>query len=139
MLVPIGRPTLLRAGLCTCPSTDDQQNSRIICISCNRERLLFAILTAKDVSIFWSNPQIMLLKYGRPETSRENYGENLWLLWKPDSSSLVISTSKNYLLFYKLEFTFDFDSYQIENNLSALPNLKFLPGPIVKISAAISW
>lgn len=98
MLFPLGLPTTLRRS-----ASDTEEE--ILSISCNRERMLFAVLTAKNLSIYWSNPQVLLTNYERSEQSFAEQGYNSKLVWKPDSSAIAVSVSIFSLAFGYATFT----------------------------------
>ncbi|XP_044586463.1 guanine nucleotide exchange factor subunit Rich isoform X2 [Cotesia glomerata] len=92
MFFPIGWPRVLN------PSELNQINA----IVCNRDKILFAILTRNTLAIWYCKPCVPIVFHRRTEDSIEKYGENLLVQWKPDSSMLTVATTESYLLFYRL-------------------------------------
>lgn len=90
MLFPLGLPTILNSSPSIVESSDDDE---VLCISCNRERMLFAVLSSTNLSIFWSHPQVLLTNFKRSEQSCAEQGSNLKLVWKPDSTGIAVSVS----------------------------------------------
>ncbi|XP_046425934.1 guanine nucleotide exchange factor subunit Rich [Neodiprion fabricii] len=92
MFFPIGWPRVLNI-----PETE-----KIRAVVCNRDKILFAILTDDVVAIWYCKPCVPIVFVRRPQDSIIKYGENVLVQWRPDSSMLVIGTSDSYLLFYRL-------------------------------------
>ncbi|XP_015171463.1 PREDICTED: guanine nucleotide exchange factor subunit Rich isoform X2 [Polistes dominula] len=92
MFFPIGWPRVLN---CTEPD-------KIKAIVCNRDKILFAILTTDFLTIWYCKPCIPIVFIRRTADSLRKHGENILVQWRPDSSMLVIATSDSYLLFYRL-------------------------------------
>ncbi|XP_035741120.1 guanine nucleotide exchange factor subunit Rich-like [Vespa mandarinia] len=92
MFFPIGWPRVLN---CTEPD-------KIKAIVCNRDKILFAILTTDFLTIWYCKPCIPIVFIRRTADSLKKHGENILVQWRPDSSMLVIATSDSYLLFYRL-------------------------------------
>ncbi|XP_013407525.1 RAB6A-GEF complex partner protein 1 [Lingula anatina] len=74
-----------------------------IYIVSNRDRSLFAILTGNSLCIWFCKPCVEILSFRRSENSVSEFGENRTAEWRPDSSMIAITTSKGYILFYKVE------------------------------------
>ncbi|KAJ8926000.1 hypothetical protein NQ315_009855 [Exocentrus adspersus] len=94
MYFPIGWPKVIKipeAGLGTVRE-----------IKCNRDRILFAILTDDSLAIWFCKPCVPIVFQRRSTKSLEKFGTNVTAEWKPDSSMIVIATSEGHLLFYKL-------------------------------------
>ncbi|XP_063921196.1 guanine nucleotide exchange factor subunit Rich-like isoform X2 [Zophobas morio] len=71
-------------------------------ISCNRDRILFAVLTDDALTIWFCKPCVPIVFYRRPPQSLEKFGTNILAEWKPDSSMIVVATSEGHLLLFKL-------------------------------------
>ncbi|XP_047001163.1 guanine nucleotide exchange factor subunit Rich [Schistocerca americana] len=94
MYFPIGWPRILnvpRCGPC-----------RIRQVVCNRDKILFAILTDDSLSVWFCKPCVPIVYHRREQNSIKQYGTNILVEWRPDSSMLVVATSDRHLLFYKL-------------------------------------
>ncbi|RWS07678.1 RIC1-like protein [Dinothrombium tinctorium] len=71
-------------------------------ISSNTERSWILILTNTGVHIWFCKPSVKIVSHSRNEDSLEMLGENVFGTWRPDSTMIVISTTKDFLLFYKI-------------------------------------
>ena len=76
-------------------------------ISCNRDRILFAVLTDDALTIWFCKvsrtdvlrdnndvnlqPCVPIVFYRRPPQSLEKFGTNILAEWKPDSSMIVVA------------------------------------------------
>ncbi|XP_014479745.1 PREDICTED: guanine nucleotide exchange factor subunit Rich [Dinoponera quadriceps] len=92
MFFPVGWPRVLNAS----------EPNKINAVVCNRDKILFAILTTDSLTIWYCKPCVPIVFSRRSETSLRKYGWNVLAQWRPDSSMLVIATSDSYLLFYRL-------------------------------------
>lgn len=99
MYFPSGWPKALNF-----PNFDD---SFIKHITCNRDRVLVAILTFDSLSIWFCKPCVPIVVHRRNKESVTKLGENQIVEWKPDSNKLVIATSEGHLLFYNLNPVMD--------------------------------
>ncbi|XP_060529369.1 guanine nucleotide exchange factor subunit Rich-like isoform X1 [Cylas formicarius] len=71
-------------------------------VTCNRDRILVAILTDDALAIWFCKPCVPIVFHRRNTQSLEKFGTNITAEWKPDSEKIVIATSEGHLLFYKL-------------------------------------
>ncbi|XP_066965067.1 guanine nucleotide exchange factor subunit Rich isoform X3 [Macrobrachium rosenbergii] len=94
MYYPVGLPKRLRI-----PEVEDGAIKSVVC---NRDRILFAILTEKAIWIWFSRPCVPVVVHRRSDESVEKLGTNLFLEWRPDSSMIVVATDKNYLVYYSI-------------------------------------
>ncbi|XP_012281300.1 guanine nucleotide exchange factor subunit Rich [Orussus abietinus] len=92
MFFPIGWPRVLN-------STEPE---KIRAVVCNRDKILFAILTTDALAIWYCKPCMPIVFTRRTLDSLRKYGENNLVQWRPDSNMLVVSTTDSYLLFYHL-------------------------------------
>ncbi|XP_022920815.2 guanine nucleotide exchange factor subunit Rich [Onthophagus taurus] len=97
MYFPIGWPKVFKIP--------ELGTARIKQVTCNRDRVLFAILTDDSVAVWFCKPCVPIIYHKRSLESLEKYGRNEIIEWKPDSSMLVIATSEGHLLFYNLTIT----------------------------------
>ncbi|XP_017891417.1 guanine nucleotide exchange factor subunit Rich isoform X3 [Ceratina calcarata] len=95
MFFPIGWPRVL--------NTAEPEN--VTAVVCNRDKILFAVLTTDTLTIWYCKPCVPIVFIRRTADSLRKHGENVLLQWRPDSSMLVIATSDSYLLFYRLQDT----------------------------------
>lgn len=92
MYFPVGWPRVLNIS----------DPDKICAITCNRDKILFGILTGDAISIWCCKPCLPIVFQRRTPDCLEKHGASILLEWRPDSSMLVIATSDSYLLFYKL-------------------------------------
>ncbi|CAH1163628.1 unnamed protein product [Phaedon cochleariae] len=94
MYFPIGWPKVIKIP--------ELGQSTIKYITCNRDRILFAILADDTLAIWFCKPCLPIVFHRRSTNSVEKFGANVTAEWKPDSSMIVIATSEGHLLFYKV-------------------------------------
>ncbi|PSN48149.1 hypothetical protein C0J52_08719 [Blattella germanica] len=94
MYFPVGWPKVL--------NIPDLYNCKLRQVVCNRDKILFAILTDDCLYIWFCKPCVPIVLHRRTYSSIEEFGTNNLVEWRPDSSMLVVSTYDGYLLFYKL-------------------------------------
>lgn len=92
MFFPVGWPRVLNSS----------EPSEINAVVCNRDKILFAVLTTNALTIWYCKPCVPIVFSRRSTVSLRKHGENVLVQWRPDSSMLVIATSDSYLLFYRL-------------------------------------
>ncbi|XP_034939930.1 guanine nucleotide exchange factor subunit Rich [Chelonus insularis] len=92
MFFPIGWPRVLN------PTEPEEINA----IVCNRDKILFALLTKDTLEIWYCKPCVPIVFNRRTKDSLRKYGDNILVQWKPDSTMLTIATSDSYLLFYRI-------------------------------------
>ncbi|XP_072747704.1 guanine nucleotide exchange factor subunit Rich isoform X1 [Anoplolepis gracilipes] len=92
MFFPVGWPRVLNSS----------EPSEINAVVCNRDKILFAVLTKDALTIWYCKPCVPIVFSRRSAVSLQKHGENVLVQWRPDSSMLVIATSDSYLLFYRL-------------------------------------
>ncbi|XP_018917373.1 guanine nucleotide exchange factor subunit Rich isoform X2 [Bemisia tabaci] len=92
-------------------------------IICNRDKVLFAILTDDSLIIWFCKPCLPIVSHRRTSESLEEIGLNEIVEWRPDSRRLVVATSGGSLIFYSLEEDLDKKGlYQLVD--SPQPNLR---------------
>nr|XP_039247994.1 guanine nucleotide exchange factor subunit RIC1-like [Styela clava] len=77
--------------------------SQLKFVSCNRYRMLFAVLTDDTISIWHCRPCVEIVCYQRSQSSVTATGFNTIAEWRHDSSMLAVGTTGGYLLIYQLE------------------------------------
>lgn len=92
MFFPIGWPRVLNLA----------NSNDVNAIACNRDKILFAILTRDTLAVWYCKPCLPIVFIRRDKNSLDRYGDNVLVQWKPDSSMLVVGTLGSYLLFYRL-------------------------------------
>ncbi|GLH13764.1 Guanine nucleotide exchange factor subunit Rich [Gryllus bimaculatus] len=115
MYFPIGWPKEL--------NVPELGQSRIRKVVCNRDKILFAILTDNTLYIWFCKPCVPIVFHQRLHESVDAIGKNVLVEWRPDSSMLVVATVKGYLLLYKLGVIADQKSLY-EQIDSPNPNLR---------------
>ncbi|EFA06481.2 guanine nucleotide exchange factor subunit Rich [Tribolium castaneum] len=94
MYFPIGWPKVIKIP--------DLGHASVRQITCNRDRILFAILTDDSIAIWFCKPCVPIVFYRRTPQSLEKFGTNILTEWKPDSSMVAVATSEGHLLLFKL-------------------------------------
>ncbi|XP_015789776.1 guanine nucleotide exchange factor subunit Rich [Tetranychus urticae] len=79
----------------------DVPKEKILDISSNNERNLILILTNISLRIWFCKPSVEIVFHTRNENSIRTFGYNLSADWRPDSGTIVVQTTEDYLLFYK--------------------------------------
>ncbi|XP_068967131.1 guanine nucleotide exchange factor subunit Rich [Bombus flavifrons] len=95
MFFPIGWPRVLNTT----------EPEKITAVVCNRDKILFAVLTTDTLTIWYCKPCVPIVFIRRTTDSLKKHGDNILVQWRPDSSMMVIATSDSYLLFYRLQDT----------------------------------
>ncbi|XP_045104693.1 guanine nucleotide exchange factor subunit Rich-like isoform X1 [Portunus trituberculatus] len=95
MYYPLGLPRRLRVP-------GGAAHGQVKAIVCNRDRVLFAVLTEKSIWIWFSRPCVPVVVHQRSEESISTIGTNQMLEWRHDSSMIVVGTNKNRLIFYSI-------------------------------------
>ncbi|ODN03670.1 Guanine nucleotide exchange factor subunit Rich [Orchesella cincta] len=95
MYFTFGWPKILRV-----PEADPV--SPVAKIVANRDKIFFAVLTHTSLSVWTSKPCLPVVCHQRSQSSVQKLGPNTCLVWKPDSTSIVVTTSGGYLLFFAL-------------------------------------
>lgn len=94
MYFPIGWPKVLHL------------NNPNICsirqLVCNRDKILFAVLTDDSLLIYYCKPCLLLVLHRRQRQSLIDLGTNEHVEWRPDSSALIVATSSGFVLLYKV-------------------------------------
>ncbi|XP_054154503.1 guanine nucleotide exchange factor subunit RIC1-like [Oppia nitens] len=74
--------------------------SRVHQVVANTDRTLFATLTADELAIWYYRPSVKIVGHRRDAASVDSLGANLALVWRPDSTLIVVQTDKHFLLYY---------------------------------------
>lgn len=64
---------------------------------------LFATITATRLDLWCTRPVVLLASLSRSPNSLETYGSNVSVVFKPDSSTVVLRTTESYLIVYSVE------------------------------------
>ena len=71
-------------------------------VSCNRDRILVAVLTTDSIVIWYAKPCVPIISHRRSPSSLSQLGQNVKVMWRPDSSMIVVVTAEGHLIFYNL-------------------------------------
>ncbi|RUP50767.1 hypothetical protein BC936DRAFT_137725, partial [Jimgerdemannia flammicorona] len=91
------------------------QNCHFIALKRSKHGSLFVTLTPDAIHLWSAKPTVLVSKVDRTPKHVTDFGENRSIIWKPDATSIVIVTSKNYLLLYTIQ-TFDTHSLKFNFN-----------------------
>ncbi|CAK7235938.1 WD40 repeat protein [Sporothrix bragantina] len=72
----------------------------VLALRMSRQNHLFATITATSMTIWQAKPTVILAVVVRSDKSLESYGENVDLLFRPDSMIIVVYTKRGYLITY---------------------------------------
>ncbi|KAL1935687.1 hypothetical protein VTP01DRAFT_4827 [Rhizomucor pusillus] len=86
----------------------------IVCTEASPHASLFVTCTTSTVCLWSVKPTTVLSFVERSQKHINEFGENKSVIWKPDATSIVVLTSKNYLLLYAI---LNFDQPSFEFNL----------------------
>ncbi|XP_071039562.1 guanine nucleotide exchange factor subunit RIC1 [Parasteatoda tepidariorum] len=113
MYFPVGWPKYLETR---------SPNSLPLSVFCNRDRSLFCILGDDYISIWFIRPCVEVTCFRRSKSSLEEFGKNQLAEWKPDSLMIVVTTSLNYLMFYRVDIddSLKFLYEQLDSKVSGL-------------------
>ncbi|XP_060564510.1 guanine nucleotide exchange factor subunit RIC1-like isoform X1 [Ruditapes philippinarum] len=95
MYFPVGWPKYIKQ-----PCSDLREPCHIIS-SC--DRMLFAIVSEEEISIWYCKPAVQIVSYTQSEKSLEKYGRYCKAEWKPDSAALAVITSNAYIILFKVD------------------------------------
>ncbi|KAK3740876.1 hypothetical protein RRG08_011338 [Elysia crispata] len=95
MYFPLGWPKRLKT-----PSGDSVLISHIVS-SC--DRMLFAVISKKTLSIWYSKPCVQIVTFTPCQKLLSEIGHFCKGEWKPDSSLVAITTQQNVVVFIKVE------------------------------------
>ncbi|CAG2100866.1 unnamed protein product [Medioppia subpectinata] len=68
----------------------------------NTDRSLFGLLSRDELSIWYFRPSVRIVVHKRNSQSLQDFGSNVAMVWRPDSSLIVVQTDEDFLLFYNL-------------------------------------
>ncbi|KAM7355104.1 guanine nucleotide exchange factor subunit Rich [Cochliomyia hominivorax] len=97
MYFPIGWPKALNLAL-------PGESNNIKHISFDAVKILLAAIGADFLGVWYANPLVPIVYYQRSVESVVSYGENKFVIWKPDSRQLVILTTGGVLILYQVDF-----------------------------------
>ena len=72
----------------------------VLALRMSRQNHLFATITATSMTIWQAKPTVILAVVVRSDKSLVSYGENVDLLFRPDSMIIVVYTRRGYLITY---------------------------------------
>ena len=94
MYYPVGWPRLL--------AMPQLSPTAPIRISANRDRILLAAITRDSILIWYAKPCVPIISHRRSAESVASIGDNVLVVWRPDSSMLCVATTAGHLIFYNL-------------------------------------
>ncbi|XP_030049655.1 guanine nucleotide exchange factor subunit RIC1 isoform X3 [Microcaecilia unicolor] len=77
------------------------------------QRLLFAVLSQSQLSVWFSRPSVLILSYKESAKAASQFGPFKRAEWRPDSSMLCVATTNGYILFFDIHPTGE-DKYLYE-------------------------
>nr|XP_033781566.1 RAB6A-GEF complex partner protein 1 isoform X2 [Geotrypetes seraphini] len=66
------------------------------------QRLLFAVLSRSQLSVWFSRPSVLIISYKESAKAAIQYGPYKRAAWRPDSSMLCVATTNGYILFFDI-------------------------------------
>ncbi|KFD46461.1 hypothetical protein M513_12662 [Trichuris suis] len=99
-MYPVGVPQSL-------PLTSPEGAATVRLLCCNREREFCAIAFDESLALFFTFPPVCLVNLQSSKADLERTGYCERLLWKPDSSFILASTCKDFLLLFKVSVNWD--------------------------------
>ncbi|CAF0802050.1 unnamed protein product [Rotaria sordida] len=79
-----------------------EESYEIIFIRTTRDRLKLVLLTPTVISIWLTKPSTLVGLVRRSENSIAVHGENVFAEWRNDTQKLALSTTKGYIIYYKV-------------------------------------
>ncbi|KAL3993953.1 RIC1 family protein [Acanthocheilonema viteae] len=110
MFLPDGSEHNLRLPGC---SRNDNQDLHVFCVVGNRDKTLFVAVTSSIFYVYLAHPQLLLCSFRRSEEDVRERGEYRKVYWRHDSSAICFTTSKNFLLLYRLDVSSDKQSFNL--------------------------
>ncbi|KAL4236739.1 WD40 repeat protein [Mactra antiquata] len=95
MYFPVGWPKYIKQ-----PYNELREPCHIVA-SC--DRMLFAIVSEEEISIWYCKPAVQIVSYTQTEKTLSVYGKFCKAEWRPDSSALAIVTSNCYVVLFKVD------------------------------------
>lgn len=82
-------------------------SDKMIHVSSNSDKTIFLVLTKRALHLWFAKPSVEIASHCRNHESLENLGYNDQAHWKPDSAIIVVKTTLNVLIFYRVAFKND--------------------------------
>ncbi|XP_014777792.1 guanine nucleotide exchange factor subunit RIC1 isoform X1 [Octopus bimaculoides] len=95
MYFPLGWPKYLKL------IPDKSSCPHFIASNCNR--MLFAVLSENTLSIWYCRPSVQIVNFKLSTSKHKEVGDCCLAKWKDDASLIAVTTSKNYVLFFKVD------------------------------------
>uniref|UniRef100_A0A2D4EMT6 Guanine nucleotide exchange factor subunit RIC1 n=4 Tax=Micrurus corallinus TaxID=54390 RepID=A0A2D4EMT6_MICCO len=76
-------------------------------IQADPQRTLFAVLSPFQLSIWYNRPSVLIVSYKETLKAVLQFGHYDQTEWKPDSTTIAVSTANGYILFFNLLSTRD--------------------------------
>ncbi|XP_026559515.1 RAB6A-GEF complex partner protein 1 [Pseudonaja textilis] len=71
-------------------------------IQADPQRTLFAVLSPSQLSIWYNRPSVLIVSYKETLKAVLQFGHYDQTEWKPDSTTIAVSTANGYILFFNL-------------------------------------
>lgn len=97
MYFPIGWPKAVNLAL-----PGESNIIKHICF--DAVKILLAAIGKDFLGVWYANPLVPIVYYQRSVESVVSYGENKFVIWKPDSRQLVVLTTGGVLILYQVDF-----------------------------------
>ncbi|VDM97826.1 unnamed protein product [Thelazia callipaeda] len=94
-----------------CSKSSENYKPRVHCVVGNRDKTLFIAVTSSIFYIYLAHPQLLLCTFKRSEEDTKKKGEYRKVYWRNDSTAICFTTSKNCLLLYGLDISYDKQSF----------------------------
>lgn len=88
---------------------DEAIGDRMIHVTSNSDKTLFLILTSTTLHLWYAKPSVEIASHCRTEHSLNSLGFNESAHWKPDSAMIVVKTTMDVLIFYRVAFKNDIE------------------------------
>uniref|UniRef100_A0A915Q7R5 Protein RIC1 homolog n=1 Tax=Setaria digitata TaxID=48799 RepID=A0A915Q7R5_9BILA len=125
-----------------CSRSAESQEPHVFCVVGNRDKTLFIAVTSSIFYIYLAHPQLLLCSLKRSEENVRQKGEYRKVYWRHDSSAVCFTTSKNCLLLYRLDISYDKQSFNLteprEEHLRRTSQELFIREKRPKIAAYLS-
>ncbi|XP_075416009.1 guanine nucleotide exchange factor subunit RIC1 isoform X2 [Tenrec ecaudatus] len=71
-------------------------------VQADPQRAFFAVLAPARLSIWYSRPSVLIVTYKEPAKSFAQFGSYQQAEWRPDSTTIAVSTAHGYILFFHI-------------------------------------
>ncbi|XP_070598679.1 guanine nucleotide exchange factor subunit RIC1 [Erythrolamprus reginae] len=71
-------------------------------IQADPQRTLFAVLSPSQLSVWYNRPSVLIVSYKETVKAVSQFGHYDQAEWKPDSTTIAVTTANGYILFFNL-------------------------------------